>query len=83
MTLTEIIQQVGSILAPITPFVVIVITFILPIYIQLGGIFAGLSDVFLSFLPTDSFIMAYIIMGVFIVLGIVFGVISEKNNEDE
>lgn len=83
MAITDIIQQIGGFLAPITPYVVFVVTFVLPIYIQLGEIFAGLSDAFLSFLPSDSYIMAFIIMGIFIALGIVVGVISEKKHAEE
>ncbi|WP_371802522.1 hypothetical protein [Candidatus Lokiarchaeum ossiferum] len=81
--LTEIISQIGAFLAPINPYVVLVITFVLPIYIQLGEIFAGLSDAFLSFLPSNSYIMAFIIMGVFIALGIFVGIISEKKFAEE
>jgi hypothetical protein len=78
-----ILDQIGTFLAPITPFVEIIVLFILPIYIQLGEFFVGLSNVFLDFLPSDSYIMSFIIMGVIIVLGFILGVMSDKKKDDD
>ena len=78
-----IVDTIRSVLDPIAPYVEWIILFILPIYISIGEVFANISIAFLSFLPSNSYILAYIIMGVFIVLGIEFAVISEKKYAEE
>ncbi|MCF2140595.1 MAG: hypothetical protein K9W44_11130 [Candidatus Lokiarchaeota archaeon] len=77
------IDDILNFLAPITPYVKWLIVFITPIYITLGEIFAKLALAFIKILPSDSYVMSYIIAGVFVVLGIVFGVISEKNQKEK
>ncbi|MHA1583848.1 MAG: hypothetical protein ACTSVU_08150 [Promethearchaeota archaeon] len=63
----------------LTPYVNWIILFITPIYIAIGGFFSYLSLNFISILPTNSYIVSFIVMGVIIVLGIIFGV---KNNSN-
>ncbi|WP_457557506.1 hypothetical protein [Candidatus Harpocratesius sp.] len=77
------IDEILNFLAPITPYVKWLILFITPIYISLGEIFAKLALAFIEILPSDSYIMSYIIAGIFVVLGIIFGIISEKNQKEK
>lgn len=67
-----------KILAPFVPLAQFVILYITPIYIAIGEFFSIIALGFLSILPEDSLVLAYILMGVFIALGIVFGIISER-----
>jgi hypothetical protein len=66
----------------LTPYVKWIIVLITPIYIGIGAIFANIALMFIRILPSDSFVMSYIIMGLFIVLGIVFAVLAEKKREE-
>ena len=66
----------------LTPYVEWIIVLITPIYIVIGEIFANFALIFIRILPSDSFILSWIIMGVFIVLGIVFAVLAEKKREE-
>ena len=77
-----LIDDITRIFDIFTPYVEWIITFITPYYIAIGGIFANIALVFIGILPTDSFTLSWIIMGVFIVLGIVFAVLAEKKRED-
>ncbi|MHA1674945.1 MAG: hypothetical protein ACTSYI_15115 [Promethearchaeota archaeon] len=76
-----LIDDILTYLAPITPYVEWLLLIIIPLYISIGEIFANIALIFIQFLPTDSFIISYVIMGVFIVLGIVGGIVSEKKQK--
>ena len=80
MVTTDDIAKYFDWLAPYAGQIVMII---LPIYIAIGEVFSGIATGFVGILPTSSLLVAYIIMGVFIVLGIVFGVLSEKEVEDK
>ena len=76
-----LIDEILTYLAPITPYVEWLLLFLIPLYISIGEVFAGIALTFIQFLPADSFIVSYVIMGVFIVLGIIGGIVSEKKQK--
>ncbi len=77
------IDQIMQYLSPIIPYVQWLIVFITPIYIAIGEVFSSIALLFIKILPSNSFVLSFIIAGVFVVLGIVFGVISEKNKKEK
>ncbi|MHA1518847.1 MAG: hypothetical protein ACTSVZ_13700 [Promethearchaeota archaeon] len=77
-----LLDDILTYLAPITPYVEWLLLFLIPLYISIGEIFANIALTFIQFLPTDSFIVSYVILGVFVVLGIVGGIMSEKKSKE-
>ena len=66
----------------VTPYVEKIIVFITPLYIAIGAIFANIALMFIRILPADSYVVSWIVMGTFIVLGIVFAVMAEKKRAE-
>lgn len=77
------IDQILQYLSPLIPLVERLIVFITPIYIAIGEVFSSIALAFIQILPSNSFVLSFIIAGVFVVLGIVFGVISEKKQKEK
>ena len=65
----------------ITPYVEKIILFIVPIYMVVGGVFANIGLLFLGFLSDQSIVVPMIIMGIFIVLGILGGIMGKSPGE--
>jgi len=77
------IGDITKYLEPIAPSIGKLLLFIIPIYIKIGEILGGIAIAFVGMLPTDSNLWGYIIGGVFLVLGLVFGIISEKKQKEK
>ena len=70
-----------NVLELITPYVEKIILVVVPIYMVLGEVFANLGILFLGFLSDKSIVVPLIIMGVFIVLGILGGIMGKSPEE--
>ncbi|GAB4307569.1 MAG: hypothetical protein Kow0069_05190 [Promethearchaeota archaeon] len=70
----SIVDQIKAYLAPFLPYARAVVLFFLPIYIAIGEVFAVAGLGFVSVIPTESLVPAYVAMAVLIVLGVVLGV---------
>jgi hypothetical protein len=77
----EALTGLFNFLELITPYVEKIILFVIPIYMVLGGVFANLGLLFLDFLSDESIVVPLIIMGVFIVLGILGGIMGKSPEE--
>lgn len=81
MTLADIISTITGFLAPILPYVRKIILFVIPIYIQLGEIFMHYGRIVVNMLPVGTTTLSYIICGVFIVLGLLGGILGKSKKE--
>ena len=78
--MAPITETIGKYLEPLAPYVEYIVIFMTPIYVFLGKYMGMFADWFLGILPADNMLIAYIIMGVFIVLGIYLGVKTDPEN---
>ncbi|MHA1744400.1 MAG: hypothetical protein ACTSWW_00280 [Promethearchaeota archaeon] len=79
MALPEWLVNAFNVVTPLVEWVIVLVT---PIYIAIGGIFASIALMFIRILPSDSYVLSWIVMGAFIVLGIVFAVLAEKKRNE-
>lgn len=74
----------AEIFETITQYVEIIVKYVLPIYIAIGEVFAKIGLKFYDWFAINTSLMGYIIMGIFIILGILGGILIEpREDEDE
>ncbi len=79
--IAQIVATIIAFIAPVTPYVRIIVLYVIPRYIAIGEFFVNFGNLFLDFIPSGTNTISYIIMGVFIVLGILGGVFAKTKEQ--
>ena len=67
-------SDISKFFEPIVPYINWIILIITPFYIAIGEFFSTIAIAFISVLPSDSYVLAIIVMIIFIGLGLLFGI---------
>ncbi len=81
--MAKILDGVSKYLGWATPVINWIILVILPIYILFGEVLYFIAELFLGILPTESYFVAWFLMGTFIVAGIILGIMAEMKEREK
>jgi hypothetical protein len=78
------LEEIKTYLEPLMPYARMIVVFLIPYYLAIGGFLSGWGLKFLDILPdpiTSTPITYYIIAGVIGVVGIILGIITDPERK--